>query len=60
MSSFNTLIREVEKAGEKVGKSIDKKCPRCKGIMCLLKKYQSIDIYFWTCDCGVSIPVDRG
>jgi len=59
MNSFNALIRDVEKAGEGVGKNIDKletKCPKCKGIMCLLKKYLWLDKYFWICDCGVNFP----
>jgi len=60
MSDFNDIFKSVIKAGEEVGKSIDKRCPRCKGIMCPLKKYPSLDRYFWICDCGVSIPVDIG
>jgi len=61
MNSFNALIKGVEKAGKEVGENIDKletKCPKCKGIMCLLKKYASLDIYFWICGCGVNFPAN--
>lgn len=62
MHNFNDLFRDFMKAGERIGKDMGKfemKCPRCHGVMCMMKKYLSINIYFWICGCGVDFPVDR-
>jgi len=59
MDDFNKLFRDVIRAGKKIGENIGKsemKCPRCRGSMCLFKKYSFIDMYFWTCDCGINFP----
>jgi len=61
MDNFNSLLMSVEEAGKKVGENMDKletKCPKCRGIMFLLKKYLWLDRYFWICDCGVTFPAD--
>jgi len=62
MNDFNDLFKSFMKAGERVGENIGKfemKCPGCGGIMYPMKKYQTLDIFFYMCGCGVDFPMGR-